>query len=164
MDFVPSDPITLSKTKDSKKENEDSEESIQNDDKDTHPDGQKTTESSVDKIEGLKPLNKAKDGDDNEETKKDKIENDSADNPEKVSKGEARMDHAEDMNQENAYGEVDPEKNKDYGEEEDNSYDSVHGYQHTDEDSIEDEANSITDIDLNHDDVNISHDDVGTGK
>jgi len=74
------------------------------------------------------------------------------------------MDHAEDMNQENAYGEVDPELNKDYGEEEDNSYDSVLGYQHTDVDPVEDEANSITDIDLNHDDVHIGHDDVGTGK
>ena len=75
------------------------------------------------------------------------------------------MDHAENIDAENGLDEVDPELHKDYGEEEDNSYDSVHGFQqqHSDND-IEDEANSITDLDLNHDDVTVNHDDVGTGK
>lgn len=118
----------------------------------------------MDKAEGLKPLTKTKRTSDGETKNIKEVENDNADNPDKVSQSEARMDHAEDMNQENAYGEVDPELNKDYGEEEDNSYDSVLGYQHNDADPVEDEANSITDIDLNHDDVNIGHDDVGTGK
>ncbi|KXJ26383.1 uncharacterized protein LOC110241262 [Exaiptasia diaphana] len=161
-DFVPNDPPSNTEKKVTKKAKKDPEGDVENDDKNTHADGQKVTEKPLG-VEGLKPIKKTKKNYESKH-KDDKVENTGNDNPDKVSPSEAKMDKSEDLNQENAFIDVDPEMGKDYGEEEDNDYDSVHGYMHTDQNPIEDEANSITDIDLNHDDVTVNHDDVGTGK